>query len=228
MTEELQSHRATIDKYIGDAVMAFWGAPVDDPDHARHGALAAIGQQKLIDEMNASGAFDKRAGVLEVRMGLAMGEVNVGDFGNPPNKSAYTVIGDHVNIAARLESGCKQFGVSIMITDAMRARMGDDLLVRPLGRIVVKGKTESQMLYELIGDRAPHGGDTEAWIETTREGVDAYISGDFEKSLRAFEILNVKFNETLLAGLYRRSIEHVKSAGSPLSDFDGSIVLSDK
>jgi len=228
MTEELQSHKATIDKYIGDAVMAFWGAPVDDPDHARNAALAALGQQRLLDEMNARGDFDPRVGVLHVRMGLATGEVNVGDFGNPPNKSAYTVIGDHVNLAARLESGCKQFGVRIMVSEAMRAKMGDDITVRPLGRIVVKGKSEPVMIHELLGDNTPRGSDTQGWIETTRTGVEAYIAGDFEKSLRAFEELNVKYKEVNLVEMYRRSISHMQSQKGTLSDFNGSIVLSEK
>lgn len=228
MTEELQSHRATIDKYIGDAIMAFWGAPVDDPDHARHGALAALGQQRLLAEMNERGDFGPRAGRLEVRMGLATGVVNVGDFGNPPNKSAYTVIGDYVNIAARLESGCKQFGADIMITEETRAKMGEGLLVRPLGRIVVKGKSQPQMIHELIGDRKPKGEATGAWVDATREGVEAYISGDFARSLRAFEKLNVDFGEQRLVEIYRRSIAQAESEDGPLSDFDGSIRLSEK
>ncbi|MEQ9616455.1 MAG: CHASE2 domain-containing protein [Phycisphaerales bacterium] len=228
MTEELQRHRATIDKYIGDAVMAFWGAPVDDPDHARHGALAALGQMKLLDEMNERGAFDPRAGKLVVRMGLATGEVNVGDFGNPPHKSAYTVIGDQVNLAARLESGCKQFGVHMMITEYMRSKMGDDIRTRPLGRIVVKGKSEPQLIHELVGDRTPHGAATGAWIETTESAVNAYIAGDFEKCLREFEDLKVHFGETRLASIYQSSIGHMRESGVSLDSFDGSIVLSEK
>ena len=228
MTEELQRHKATIDKYIGDAIMAFWGAPVDDADHARHGALAALGQQRILDEMNARGDFDKRAGVMHARMGLATGEVNVGDFGNPPHNSAYTVIGDHVNLAARLESGCKQFGVRIMITDILREKMGEDITVRPLGKIVVKGKSEPVMIHELLGDNTPKGPDTEGWIETTRTGVEAYIAGDFKKSLQAFEKLNVTYKETNLVEIYRRSISHMQSESGTLSDFNGSIVLSEK
>ncbi|MEM8835008.1 MAG: CHASE2 domain-containing protein [Planctomycetota bacterium] len=228
MTEELQIHKATIDKYIGDAVMAFWGAPLDDPDHARHAAEACLAQLDRLDLLNSSHAFAKEAGELQIRLGLATGVVNVGDFGNPPNKSAYTVIGDTVNLAARLESGSKQFGTTVTISQRTRDLIGEDILVRPLGRIVVKGKSEPESLFELIGHRTPKGERTLDWIQLTEESVLAYITGKFDDCLAGFDQLEREFGEKALTGIYRSSIEMIRAQGGPGEEFDGAVVLTDK
>lgn len=228
MTEELQVHKATIDKYIGDAVMAFWGAPLEDPDHARHAAEACLAQLDRLDKLNSAHAFAAEAGEVRIRLGLATGVVNVGDFGNPPNKSAYTVIGDTVNLAARLESGSKQFGTTVTIAQRTRDLMGDDILVRPLGRIVVKGKSEPEALYELIGHRTPKGERTQDWIQLTERSVLAYIAGRFDDCLAGFDQLERGFGEKALADIYRSSIEMIRAEGGPGDDFDGAVVLTDK
>jgi adenylate cyclase len=109
MTEVVQRHGATLDKYIGDAIMAFWGAPIDDLKHARNACTAAVEMMKTLDRLNEENAFGA-AGVLKVRIGLATGELMVGDFGNPPRNSSYTVIGDTANLSSRLEGANKVFG----------------------------------------------------------------------------------------------------------------------
>ncbi|MFT3684499.1 MAG: adenylate/guanylate cyclase domain-containing protein [Phycisphaerales bacterium] len=108
MTDVVQRHGATLDKYIGDAIMAFWGAPVDDAQHARHSCAAAVEMMQTLDRLNAEKAFGEAAGTLKARIGLASGELMVGDFGNPPRNSSYTVIGDTVNLASRLEGATRR------------------------------------------------------------------------------------------------------------------------
>jgi adenylate cyclase len=227
MTDILQNNRATIDKYLGDGIMAFWGAPVADPDHARHAVEAVIEMQQALERMNRNGDFGP-AGSITVRIGLAAGEVNVGDFGNPPNKSSYTVIGDAANLAARLESANKQFGSLILISDRVKQLMGVELPMRLMGRVVVKGKTEPETLWEPIGSRTPRGERTPAWITASNDAVEAYIRGDFLASRRLFDVLEQTFDEPVLADLYRHSMDAVEAEGGPGENFDGSIVLKEK
>lgn len=227
MTDILQSNRATIDKYLGDGIMAFWGAPVADADHARHAVAAVLEMQDRLEQMNASGAFGP-AGAIAVRIGLASGEVNVGDFGNPPAKSAYTVIGDAANLAARLESANKQFGSRTLMSGRVRELTGDALPARLIGRVVVKGKTEPETLYEPIGNRRPKGERTAEWIELTNQATRAYISGDFPAARRLLARLQAEFDEGHLAEIYEESMQAIERAGGPGRGFDGALVLKEK
>ncbi|MDX2115048.1 MAG: adenylate/guanylate cyclase domain-containing protein [Planctomycetota bacterium] len=227
MTDILQQNRATIDKYLGDGIMAFWGAPIEDPDHAASAVRACILMQQKIIEMNTSGAFGP-AGAIAVRMGIASGEVNVGDFGNPPYKSAYTVIGDAANLAARLESANKQFGSLILMTERTRTLAGISTGVRLIGRVIVKGKTEPETLWEPIGDSRPRGDRTAEWVALTTDAVQAYIDADFDRALALFDRLESDFADRELADKYRRSIADVRAAGGPGPEFLGTIVLTDK
>ena len=226
MTDIIQRNKATLDKYLGDGIMAFWGAPVEDPDHAKNAAKACVEMLDRLDEMNRNKEYGD-AGTIEVRFGIATGEVNVGDFGNPPHKSAYTVIGDAVNLSARLESSNKQFGTSILMTKRVVDLSGSALLFRPIGRIVVKGKTEYDELYELIGDRKPKGERTAEWIETTQRAVAVYQSGDLDGAEALFSTLESSFGDGKLAKLYLHAIEELKAKGVP-PDWEGTLVLTEK
>lgn len=227
MTDILQDNRATIDKYLGDGIMAFWGAPIEDADHAKHAVEAVILMQEKLRQMNDAGEFGP-AGKIGVRIGLASGEVNVGDFGNPPHKSAYTVIGDTANLAARLESANKQFGSKILMTERTRELARMTSAFRLIGRVVVKGKTEPETLYEPIGGMMPKGNRTPEWIILSNDAVGAYIAGDFDKALDLFDRLEEEFGDHELAEKYRESIAQVRAEGGPGADFKGTIVLSEK
>lgn len=227
MTDILQNNRATIDKYLGDGIMAFWGAPIEDPDHAAHAVKAVVEMQQKLDEMNDAGAFGG-AGRIGVRIGLASGEVNVGDFGNPPHKSAYTVIGDSANLAARLESANKQFGSRILITDRTRELAGLNGSIRLIGKVVVKGKTEPETLWEPIGSRRPMGDRTEDWIRLSNDAVRAYCAGDLDTAQTLFDRLESEFGDADLAEKYREAMAEVRAQGGPGPDFNGTIVLSEK
>lgn len=230
MTQILLSRRATLDKYLGDGIMAFWGAPLDDPDHARNAVAAAVQMIEQLQWMNEAGAFDDAAkGVrLAVRIGLATGEVNVGDFGNPPSKSAYTVIGDAVNLAARLESANKQFGSTILINHRLRELIGNEFPVRLIGRVVVKGKKQFETLYEVVGPGRAPDGRTQEWIETSERVVKAFINKDFDACLSELVRLETEFDDGMLADVYRHAVAVVRMDSGALQDFNGAIVLSEK
>jgi adenylate cyclase len=141
-------HNGTLDKYIGDAIMAFWGAPMDDAQHARNGVLAALDMQKECEVLNAR--FAARGWpTLKIGVGLNTGNVRVGDMGSQVRR-AYTVMGDPVNVASRLEARTKYYGVGVLVGQATRKAV-PDLVFREVDRIKVKGKDEALNIYEPVG-----------------------------------------------------------------------------
>ena len=141
-------YRGTLDKYIGDEIMAFWGAPVDDAQHARNGVLAAIEMQRERERLNAK--FAARGWpTLKIGVGVNSGTVRVGDMGSQVRR-AYTAMGDAVNVASRLEGRTKGYGVGILVGEATRNAVGD-VVFREVDRIKVTGKHEAVTIYEPIG-----------------------------------------------------------------------------
>jgi adenylate cyclase len=141
-------YRGTLDKYIGDAIMAFWGAPMDDAQHARNGVLAAIEMQrqcKVLNERFAARGWP----ICKIGVGLNSGTVRVGDMGSKVRK-AYTAMGDAVNVASRLEARTKYYGVGILVGEATRNAV-KDVVFKEIDRIKVKGKEEAVTVYEPVG-----------------------------------------------------------------------------
>jgi len=141
-------HHGTLDKYIGDAIMAFWGAPVEDPQHARNGVLAGLEMQRECKVLNEK--FTARGWpALKIGVGLNSGNVRVGDMGSQMRR-AYTVMGDPVNVASRLEARTKYYGVGVLVGEATRNAV-PDVVFREVDRIKVKGKDEALTIFEPIG-----------------------------------------------------------------------------
>lgn len=151
MTDVIRQQRGTLDKYIGDAIMAFWGAPVSDTEHARHAVLTALGMQRavaaLADPFRARGWPP-----LQIGIGINTGPMTVGDMGSPVRK-AYTVMGDAVNLASRLEGITKEYGVGIVVGEETRQQL-PDMSFRELDRVRVKGKEEPVAIFEPLGPTA--------------------------------------------------------------------------
>jgi adenylate cyclase len=140
-------HRGTLDKYIGDAIMAFWGAPVEDQDHARNGLLAAMDMQrecKTLNERFAGRGWPQ----LKIGVGVNSGHVRVGDMGSQVRR-AYTVMGDPVNVASRLEARTKYYGVGILVGEATKNAV-KDVVFKEVDKIKVKGKDEALTIFEPI------------------------------------------------------------------------------
>ncbi len=144
MTEVIHAHRGTVDKYMGDAVMAFWGAPVDDAEHAEHAVAAALAMQHEITRLSA-GFVSRGLPSLAVGIGINTGVVRVGDMGSKLRR-AYTVIGDAVNLASRLESLTRRYEVPIIVgeTTAQRCRLQR---FRELARTTIAGRSESVRIF---------------------------------------------------------------------------------
>jgi len=141
-------YRGTLDKYIGDAIMAFWGAPMEDAQHARNAVLAALEMQRECQVLN--GKFAARGWpTLKIGIGLNSGPVRVGDMGSEVRR-AYTAMGDAVNVASRLEGRTKGYGVGILVGEATR-KLAKEVVFREVDRIKVKGKDEAVTIYEPLG-----------------------------------------------------------------------------
>lgn len=148
MTQVIRKNRGTLDKYIGDAIMAFWGAPVADPNHARHALLTALEMQRELRKLDEP--FRMRGWpALHIGVGINTGTMTVGDMGSPVRKS-YTVMGDAVNLASRLEGITKQYGVDVVVGETTRAQV-KDVVYRELDRVRVKGKDEPVAIFEPLG-----------------------------------------------------------------------------
>jgi adenylate cyclase len=148
MTKVIFEHKGTIDKFIGDAIMAFWGAPLPDDDHAHNACSAALAMQKRLASLRFELA-SKGLPELHARTGINTGTVIAGNMGSF-ELFGYTVIGDAVNLASRLEGANKDFGTSILISQSVYSKIEGRMEVKHLGQVVVKGKSESIDVYELI------------------------------------------------------------------------------
>ena len=155
MTEIILDRQGTIDKYMGDAIMAFWNAPLDDPDHAEHGCRTALAMIARLKELNvewraAAEAESRRYHPINIGVGLNTGACSVGNMGSD-QRFDYSVIGDDVNLASRLEGQSKTYGVDIVIGENTRAKV-DGLAAIELDRLRVKGKSRPVRIYGLLGD----------------------------------------------------------------------------
>lgn len=182
MTNIVIKHGGTLDKYEGDAIMAFWGAPIPQKDHALRACQAALEMQKRLSEMRP--VWKKRGKPeLEVRCGLNTGWMIVGNMGGK-DRFDYTIIGDSVNLASRLEGANKQYNSKIMISEFTHNHVNGKVAVRELDLIQVKGKTEPIKVFELLGmaDVQLTAEQKEA-LEMYQEGLKLYRSRSWEEAI---------------------------------------------
>jgi len=183
-SECLLNHGAYVDKYIGDAVMAVFGAPQTLPNHALSACRAALAVQQLLKGINAR--YAEATGVrLAVRIGLNTGEMIVGNLGSSRKKN-YTVMGDAVNLASRLEAANKAFGTGILIGHETARRVQGVLASRPLARLRVKGKLQAIEVHTVLGEPDKLSATERDFLATYCAGYDAYVNGRFAEAAGAF------------------------------------------
>ena len=182
VSAEVNTHHGTIDKFIGDAVMAFWGAPASNPDHALEACRAAFASQRALHE---NGIVDDKGEPLRIRIGINSGDMLVGNIGSEVRLN-YTVIGDAVNVASRLEGANKQYGTEIMIGPDTRRLAGDSIYVRELDLLAVYGRAGGMPIYELLGI-AGADPDPSSWVASYELGLRAYRMRDFTAAIVQFE-----------------------------------------
>ena len=224
MTKVIRNRRGTLDKYIGDAIMAFWGAPVENPDHARFAVLTAIEMQVEMQELNkrlmAKGWPEMRIGV-----GVNTGPMTVGDMGSPVRK-AYTVMGDAVNLGSRLEGITKQYGVGIIIGEGTKDQLGKDFVLRELDRVRVKGKAEPVGIYEPLGLVEQVDPAVIEQVKMWNQTLHAYRAQDWDRA--EMLLLNLtRSRPNYLYDLYAKRI-HSYREDPPGDDWDGVTTFATK
>jgi adenylate cyclase len=184
MTTAVHLTGGMIDKYIGDAVMALWNAPLVCEGHERHACGAALDCIAAAETLYSSPSWGDRPRFL-TRVGIHTADVMVGHFG-APNRMSYTALGDGVNLAARLESLNKQYGTSILVSEASWSAAKDTFVFRRLDRVAVKGKSQGTAVFELLG---PTGltGPRVGWARDYERALDHYSSGDFSPAIAILE-----------------------------------------
>jgi adenylate cyclase len=244
-TDIVQSERGTLDKYIGDAVVAMFGAPVDAPDHAYRACVASQVVQRRIAELREKwrGEGEKWPQLvhnLRTRIGLNTGTCMIGNMGSR-TRFNYTMMGDNVNLAARMESGAKSWGVYTMCTDTTKVACvrhnADRLVFRPLGRIVVKGRSHPVPIHEIVGFKEDIDAPTLECIGLFEEALAKYYARDWDAALALFAKSNVLepnqpgktpgvvSNPSLV--YLTRVVEETRAEALP-SDWDGRYVMHEK
>ncbi|MBI4293283.1 MAG: adenylate/guanylate cyclase domain-containing protein [Betaproteobacteria bacterium] len=217
MSLVIRNNRGTLDKYIGDAIMAFWGAPVADPDHARQAVLTAMLMQqelkKVREQFKARGWPDIKIGV-----GVNTGVMSVGDMGSKLRK-AYTVMGDAVNLGSRLEGITKQYGVGILCGQVTREKV-KDVVWRELDRVRVKGKDEPIAIYEPLGFEGQVEKKVLDELKLWHQGLKAYRAQDWDPAELAIYNLQRVDPEHHLYAVYAERIAHYRKE-PPGADWDG-------
>jgi adenylate cyclase len=224
LTRVIHSRRGTIDKYMGDCIMAFWGAPLDDPDHAMNAVLAGLEMQKVLEglapEFKARGWPEIRIGV-----GVNTGRMSVGNMGSEI-RVAYTVMGDAVNLASRLEGVTKQYGVGMIVGENTRACL-KDMVFRELDRVRVKGKDEPVTIYEPLGQSGDVDSAVLNELKLWGQALRLYRARDWD--MAELQLINLqKANPgRVVYQLYIDRIAHYR-ANPPGDDWDGAFRFETK
>jgi adenylate cyclase len=229
MTQIVVRTDGTLDKYIGDAVMAFWGAPIEDPHHATKSCHAALEMIARLKEMQKKWKSEGKP-VLDIGVGLCTGVASVGKMGSEL-RYGYTAMGDTVNLSSRIEGLNKEYTTHILLSDTTYAAVEDPLFVfRELDLIRVKGKLQPVTLYELVAARGTPEGDApdlEVRLEFFAQGRACYRERRWQDAQIVFEKLLERWPEDGPAGMYLNRCKEYLVAG-PVENWDGVYVMTHK
>ncbi len=225
LTRVIREHRGTVDKYMGDAIMAFWGAPLPDENHATNALLAGMAMTKVVRELDAD--FEAKGWPkLYIGVGLNSGDMTVGNMGSEYRR-AYTVLGDAVNLGSRLESLTKEYGVYFIVSEATRNAGPKDWAYRELDFVKVKGKNEPVAIYEPLGPK---------------DAIDPNLRNDLARHRGAMKLYRTQLWDQAEAELFNLSrsgrphkiyeiflerIQHLR-ANPPGAKWDGAFTATHK
>ncbi len=211
----------TVNEFVGDAIVAYWGAPMPQPDHAARACLAALACRDALERL---GAVWREAGLPDThfRIGLHTGEMVVGEIGSEERR-AYRAVGDAMNLAARLESANKAYGTRILISEATRAQAGDAILAREVDVVRVVGRAQPVRLYEPLAPAGKTSAELRAFAARWAEATALYRKAAFADAARAFAALAPDATAAVL-----RARAEVFAAAPPLAGWDGVHALDAK
>jgi adenylate cyclase len=217
MTRIIFDRRGTIDKYVGDMIMAFWGAPVRDADHAGHALAAALDMLRAMEDLREAFA---REGLPPVAIGIGInsGVMNVGDMGSEYRR-AYTVIGDAVNLASRLEGLTRFYGVDLVVGPRTR-ELATGFVYRRLDRVRVKGKQEAVEVFTPLCSVTELDEVLRQELDTHERALEYFWARDWEHARALFEELRTACPNTRIYALYLERIERLRDRALP-EDWDG-------
>jgi adenylate cyclase len=231
MSEPIRRHGGVIDKYIGDAIMAYWGPPfVEDADEGRFACLAAIEMierigllQKEVTELLGVRVIPTEC---DIRIGVATGEALVGSIGSEIMMN-YTVMGDAVNLAARLEAANKVYGTRSLIAESTVGKTSDTIQFREIDRLTVFGQTQPQSVFELLGQKSEVTPKQELLLKRYAHGLLEYRAQRWHDARAAFQaVLEAVPTDGPSAALLTR-IDHLEKH-PPGADWDGAWRLENK
>jgi adenylate cyclase len=226
MSRIVAAHAGTVDKFIGDSVMAFWNAPASNPHHALSACKAALACRAAFLQ-SAQGMQAATLGKVGLRIGVNSGAALVGNIGSR-DRLNYTAIGDVVNVASRLESLNKRYGTDILIGEATREEAGDAIVTRRVDKVAVYGRRGGIAVYELLGltETRTELGDL-SWIAQYDEGFERYLARDFTGAIAAFrESDRIRGRDEPSRRMILRCQRYIEQA--PPADWDGTDTAESK
>jgi len=224
MTQVIFEHMGTIDKYVGDMIMAFWGAPLQDEQHPLHAVQAALAMQKKLQELNAAAGNKLQ---IHIGIGINTGLMNVGDMGSKFRR-AYTVLGDVVNTASRMESITKFYHVGNIIAESTVEKTKEHILYRKLDKVLLKGKQTPTFLFEALCDMADADSAMLQVLDLHHRALELYWQKKWQEAEKLFVELRERVSER--KEYYDLFLARIKSAQeSPLpEDWQGVFILEAK
>ena len=222
MVDSIENNQGTIDKFIGDAIMAYWNAPLEVENHADKAVLTALHQIAKRDTINKTIYHDFGFNV-DYGIGINTGDVVVGEIGSH-GRSDYTIIGDAVNLASRLEGLCKTYKVRLVISEFTKKELTQSFVIQLLDKVKVKGKNESVKIYEVLEAGQPSEQKLKE-LQSYEQAHNLYTKGEFKAALLEFQILSDKYDKYLYQ-LYIERCEYLLRAKT--KDFDGVFEFTTK
>ena len=224
MTKIIHENRGTIDKYIGDAVMAFWGAPLENPEHARYALKASM---DMLERLNALRLefIERGWPVINIGVGLHTGMMSVGNMGSEFRLS-YTVLGDAVNLGSRLEGLTKNYGVEIIVSETTKDAV-PEFIYREIDIVKVKGKDKPIGIYEPVALKEEITDDELTELEMSAKAISAYRKQDWQNAQLLLQELKELAPQRKLYGIYLERIDNFMN-NPPPSDWDGVFVHTSK
>jgi len=224
MTDIVFDKDGTLDKYIGDAIMAFWGAPLPQENHAALATEASLLMLEKLDELR-EGWLERGLPSVQIGIGLNSGLMRVGNMGSD-RRLSYTLIGDNVNLGARLEGLTKYYGVRLILSESTWLAVNDQYYGRELDRVVVKGKEHAVPIHEVIGRGQPDvelGKDLANW----KKALADYRNRDWDSAEPVFKYWYDKYNKNLTADMYLKLIAEFR-INPPPEDWQAVSVMTTK
>jgi adenylate cyclase len=219
MSQIIMGERGTVDKYMGDGIMAFWGAPMRVENHAAKACAATLHCQRRVRELSAKGA------VLTTRIGLATGTVLVGNIGSTERMN-YTVMGDIANLASRLEGLNKQYGTESMISEETYEQAKSAVVARPIDVVAVKGKKQGVKVYELLAMVSDNDAEAVAIADASTRALTAYLDQRFTDAAACWdEVLAKRPGDKAATTMKTRSLGY---AASPPDRWSGVMIATEK